>query len=61
MLVSPVKREGTYPAPTFFLRYARCTAQLQPAGCDDNSFASTSLAGVAADGASFGIAYATVL
>src|SRR5882757_3535703 len=42
-----------------FLRYARCTAQLQPAGCAASSGDATSLAGAADDGASVGIACLT--
>src|SRR6516165_1179920 len=45
-----------YPAPTAFLRQARCTAQVQPGGCDRSSFASMSLAGAAEKVGSFGIA-----
>jgi len=45
-----------YPAPTAFLRQARCTAQVQPGGCERNSFASISLAGAAENVGSFGIA-----
>jgi hypothetical protein len=41
---------GCYPARAF-LRYARCTAQLQPGGCE-----ATSLAGAAVAGARVGIA-----
>jgi hypothetical protein len=49
----------TYPAPTAFLRYARCTTQLQPGGCDCNSGEAMSLAGFAAEGACVGIASLT--
>ena len=40
------REERGYPAPTAFLRQARCTAQVQPGGCEV-----TSLAGTAAIGA----------
>src|SRR5439155_5265702 len=36
------RREGsTYYAPTAFLRQARCTAQVQPGGCEATSLAGT--------------------
>jgi hypothetical protein len=41
-----------YPALTAFLRYARCTAQLQPGGCEATSLAGS---GTGAVGASVGI------
>ena len=46
---------GSYPALTAFFRQARCTAQVQPCGCEASSFEAISLAGVAA-GAAVGIA-----
>ena len=42
--------DNRYPAPTFFFRQARCTAQVQPGGCEAISSAATSLAGVARSG-----------
>src|SRR5262245_28837927 len=36
------RREGSlYPAPTAFLHQARCTAQVQPGGCEVTSLAGT--------------------
>ena len=37
-----------YPAPTAFFRQARCTAQVQPGGCEARSADARSLAGTAA-------------
>jgi len=57
---SPTRGEGKraecHPALAAFLRYARCTAQVQPGGCDCISFDVTSLAGAAEEGACVGIA-----
>jgi hypothetical protein len=48
------RREGsTYYAPTAFLRQARCTAQVQPGGCE-----ATSLAGTISVAAGAGVAAA---
>src|SRR6516165_1408544 len=47
------RRKSGYPAPTAFLRQARCTAQVQPGGCERSSFASISLAGAAENAGSF--------
>src|SRR5262249_32586164 len=54
------RKPRDYPAPTAFFRQARCTAQVQPGGCDAssfeaNSFDATSLAGDAT-GTALGIA-----
>ena len=46
----------SYPALTACLRQARCTAQVQPGGCERSSFISMSLAGAAESAGSFGIA-----
>src|SRR5436190_22282070 len=59
------RRRGSksYFAPTAVLRQARCTAQVQPGGCDASwvsaSFAALSLAGTDAAGARVGIASLT--
>lgn len=39
---------GAYPAPARFFCQTRCTAQVQPGGCEARSFDVSSFAGVAA-------------
>src|ERR1700681_3732758 len=43
------KEVARQPARAAFLRYARCTAQVQPGGCASISFDAISLAGAAVD------------
>ena len=54
-LVPAMTIESAYPAPTAFFRQARCSAQVQPGGCEARSADARSLAG-AAVGATVGIA-----
>ncbi|MFK4504403.1 hypothetical protein ABIF86_008694 [Bradyrhizobium japonicum] len=41
------KRRRAYPAPARFFCQTRCTAQVQPGGCEARSFDVSSFAGVA--------------
>jgi hypothetical protein len=59
MTVCLGKARAAYPAPTAFLRQARCAAQLQPGGCDATASGMTSLAGVVDIGGDVGIASLT--
>ncbi|MEY9591519.1 hypothetical protein ABIA06_003810 [Bradyrhizobium yuanmingense] len=43
---------GVYPAPARFFCQTKCTAQVQPGGCEARSFGISSFAGVAAKGLS---------
>src|SRR6266700_8259744 len=56
----PGRQKWCHPAPTAVLRQARCTAQVQPGGCDASclfaSAAALSLAGMPDEGARAGIA-----
>ena len=55
LLVATPRRAGAgedQPLAAFF-RHARCTAQVQPGGCEARSLDETSFAGVAANAASF--------
>jgi hypothetical protein len=59
---SHLSRKGRgqdHPALAAFLRQARCTAQLQPGGCEATSSGEASLAGAAEIGATVGIASLT--